>query len=179
MPRLESRPSPPLSYFAGLLESEVFVILRTGIWGRERRAGGVYSPLTVKSWEAFLLLPVHEEESVYSVPDKAEACQALSKAPKKGCQARLGVGFGGEWMHARVWLSPLAVHRKLTALLCFVSLAVPGCNCGIWDRVPWPRFEAGSPASGAQSLNHWTREVPTFYTFDDPFYIFLFCASFN
>ena len=86
--------------------------------------------------EAFLLLPVHEEESVYSVPDKAEACQALSKAPEKGCQARLGGWLGGEWVHVLVWLSPLAVHGKLSQHCCvFVSLAVPGCNCGVWDRV--------------------------------------------
>ena len=39
------------------------------------------------------------------------------------------VGFGGEWMHVYVWLSPFAVHLKLTTLLisyvlsCALSLS--------------------------------------------------------
>ena len=33
----------------------------------------------------------------------------------------------------------------------------------MWDLVPWPGIEPGSPAKGAQSLSHWTsREVPGF-----------------
>ena len=31
----------------------------------------------------------------------------------------------------------------------------------MWDLVPWPGIEPGSPALEAQSLKHWaTREVP-------------------
>ena len=34
-------------------------------------------------------------------------------------------------------------------------------SCSMWDLVPWPGIEPGSPALGAQSLSHWTtREVP-------------------
>ena len=28
--------------------------------------------------------------------------------------AWMGVGFGGEWIHVCVWLSPFAVHLKLS-----------------------------------------------------------------
>ena len=34
-------------------------------------------------------------------------------------------------------------------------------NCGMWDLVPWPGMQPGSPALEAWSLSHWTtREVP-------------------
>ena len=34
-------------------------------------------------------------------------------------------------------------------------------RCSMWDLVPWPGIEPGSPALGAWSLSHWTtREVP-------------------
>ena len=34
-------------------------------------------------------------------------------------------------------------------------------SCGMQDLVPWPGFEPGPPALGAQSPSHWTtREVP-------------------
>ena len=33
-------------------------------------------------------------------------------------------------------------------------------TCGMWNLVPWPGIEPGSPAPGVQSLGHWTtREV--------------------
>ena len=33
-------------------------------------------------------------------------------------------------------------------------------TCGMWNLVPWPGIEPGSPALGVQSLGHWTtREV--------------------
>ena len=36
--------------------------------------------------------------------------------------------------------------------------------CSIWDLVPWPGNEPGTPALGAWSLSHWnTREVPDFF----------------
>ena len=36
-------------------------------------------------------------------------------------------------------------------------------SCSMWDLVPWPGMESGSPALGAQSLSHWTtKEVPEF-----------------
>ena len=159
--RLESRPSPPLSYFAGLLESEVFVILRTGIWGRERRTGGVYSPRTVrveKLSSSFLFM---RRKAFTQFLIKLRLVRPWARRRRRAARPVWEQGLGGNGcMHACVWLSPLAVHGKLTALLCFVSLAVPGCNWGIWDRVPWLRFKAGSLASGAQSLNHWAREVP-------------------
>ena len=34
-------------------------------------------------------------------------------------------------------------------------------SCGVWDLLPWPEIEPGTPALGAQSLSHWsTRKVP-------------------
>ena len=45
-------------------------------------------------------------------------------------------------------------------------------GCDMWDLVPWPGIEPGSPALGAQSLSHWTtRQVPVLLSF-------LVCADF-
>ena len=39
-------------------------------------------------------------------------------------------------------------------------------SCGLWDLIPWPGFELGHPALGAQSLSHQTtREVPMYWFF--------------
>ena len=39
--------------------------------------------------------------------------------------------------------------------------AAPGLSEGMWDLIPWPGIEPGSPALGARSPSHWTtREVP-------------------
>ena len=36
----------------------------------------------------------------------------------------------------------------------------------MWDLVPWPGVEPGSPALGAQSLSRWaTRDVPVLLSF--------------
>ena len=44
--------------------------------------------------------------------------------------------------------------------ILFISLAVPGLSCSMWDQVPWPGIEPWPPALGAQSLSRWTtREV--------------------
>ena len=46
----------------------------------------------------------------------------------------------------------------------FIYLAVPGLSCVMWDLVPGPGIQPGSPALEEQSLSHWTtREVPIFY----------------
>ena len=38
---------------------------------------------------------------------------------------------------------------------------MPGLSCGMWDLVPWPGIEPGSPVLETWSLSHWTtREVP-------------------
>ena len=40
-------------------------------------------------------------------------------------------------------------------------MAALGLVCSMWDLVPWPGNEPGSPELGAHSLSHWTtREVP-------------------
>ena len=39
------------------------------------------------------------------------------------CAAWIGGEFGREWMHVYVWVSPFAVHLKLTALLIGYLLA--------------------------------------------------------
>ena len=39
---------------------------------------------------------------------------------------------------------------------------------GMWDLVPWPRIELGTPWLGVQSLSLWTtREVPSFVFFTE------------
>ena len=38
-------------------------------------------------------------------------------SPQCCVSAWMGKGLGGEWIHVYVWLSPFAVHMKLTALL--------------------------------------------------------------
>ena len=39
---------------------------------------------------------------------------------------------------------------------------------GMWDLVPWPRIELGTPWLGVQSLSLWTtREVPSFIFFTE------------
>ena len=49
-------------------------------------------------------------------------------------------------------------------------------SCGMWDLVPWPGMEAGSPALGTQSLTHWTTgEVPGCTILDQPFSYTLNC----
>ena len=37
---------------------------------------------------------------------------------------------------------------------------VLGLSCNMWDLVPWPGNEPGSPALGMGSLSHWTVRVP-------------------
>ena len=38
----------------------------------------------------------------------------------------------------------------------FIYLAVLGLSCDMWGLVSWPGMEPRPPASGAQSLSHWT-----------------------
>ena len=47
-------------------------------------------------------------------------------------------------------------------MLCWVLVAARGIfGCSMWDLVPWPGMEPGSPALGAWGLSCWmTREVP-------------------
>ena len=53
------------------------------------------------------------------------------------------------YIHSFIWL-----HWALVEA-CWIF------RCGMWDLVPWPGIEAGTPALEAQSLSHWTtREVP-------------------
>ena len=54
---------------------------------------------------------------------------------------------------SQTWLSDLA--------LAYISLAVLGLRCSMWDLVPWPGIEPLPSALGEWSLSHWTtREVP-------------------
>ena len=42
----------------------------------------------------------------------------------------------------------------------FIYMAVPSLICGLWDLVPWPGIEPGSPALGTWSPSPWaTREA--------------------
>ena len=40
---------------------------------------------------------------------------------KASCQAWIGGEFGGEWIHVCVWLSPFAVHLKLSQLCLLIG----------------------------------------------------------
>ena len=52
-------------------------------------------------------------------------------------------------------------HLQFTTVFFTIYLAAPCLSCGMWDLVPRPGIEPGSPPLGAQSLSHWTtREVP-------------------
>ena len=57
----------------------------------------------------------------------------------------------------------------VNVLSCFINIyfyfimywAAPGLSEDMWDLIPWPGIEPGSPALGARSPSHWTtREVP-------------------
>lgn len=147
-----------LPYFAGLLESEVFVILRTGIWGRERgRAESVLH--CCLRWDASSSLPGSwggESGLLLEFLIKLRLVRLLSKAPEKGLQARLGSAFGGEWMHVLVWLEPwLSTGNSQHWCVCFFGQ--PGCTCGSGIEFPDLRLPA---APKWMSLSQWTREVP-------------------
>ena len=54
-----------------------------------------------------------------------------------------------------IWLCQVLVMASR-----IFSCIMQTLSCGLWDLVPWPGIRPGSPALGAQSLNHWTtREV--------------------
>ena len=63
------------------------------------------------------------------------------------------------WLHwvlaiACEFLHCLAAHRIFSCTMWTLSGSM-------WDLVPWPGIEPGSPALGAWSLSHWTtRKVP-------------------
>ena len=43
----------------------------------------------------------------------------------------------------------------------FIHLAPPGLSCGMWDLIPSPGIEPGTPVLGARSLSHRTTgQVP-------------------
>ena len=48
-------------------------------------------------------------------------------------------------------LSPHSLFLKV-----FIYSAVPDFSCSTRDLVPWPGIEPRPPASGAESLSHWT-----------------------
>ena len=56
---------------------------------------------------------------------------------------------------------PSTLKKNKPKLYLFIYLAALGLGCSMWDLVPWPGNEPGSPELGAHSLSHWTtREVP-------------------
>ena len=53
------------------------------------------------------------------------------------------------------------IHQILVATSKIFTCGMQTLSYSMWDLVPWPGIEPGSPALGAQSLSHWTtREVP-------------------
>ena len=54
-----------------------------------------------------------------------------------------------------IWL-----HQVLAAAWGIFSWGMQTLSCGLWDLVPWPGIEPGTPALAAQCLSYWTtREV--------------------
>ena len=50
--------------------------------------------------------------------------------------------------------------------LIFIYLRAAGLSCSMWDLVPWPGIEPGTPALGTQNLSHWiTRGVSELFLF--------------
>ena len=53
----------------------------------------------------------------------------------------------------------LCIHFIWLGLVSVAALGI--FSYGMWDLVPWPGIEPGTPALGAGTLSHWTtREVP-------------------
>ena len=102
------------------------------------------SPQTVKN------LPVIQETQVWSQgqEDPLEKGMATHSMDREAWWATVhGV------TKSQTWLSDLA--------LAYISLAVLGLRCSMWDLVPWPGIEPLPSALGEWSLSHWTtREVP-------------------
>ena len=76
--------------------------------------------------------------------------------------------FKKTYFYSFIWLllqtTALSTHLFpfLKKIFIFISWAMLGLSCGMWDLVPWPGIEPGPPALGVLSLGHWTtREVPT------------------
>ena len=68
-----------------------------------------------------------------------------------------------------IWLHQVLIvaHRIFIVAGRIFNFNRPTLSCGIWDLVPWPGIEPGSPALGVQSLSHWsTREVPLMAPFN-------------
>ena len=59
------------------------------------------------------------------------------------------------------WKLFIWLHLVLVATWSIFSCGIWILSHGMWDLVPWPGIEPGSPALGVWSLSHWiTREVP-------------------
>ena len=78
------------------------------------------------------------------------------------CEKQLRIAVNTEqivhiscWFSSYYWLEP---HSKyLFILLCQVLVVASRTfTCSMWDLVPWPGIEPGSPALGAWNLSHWT-----------------------
>ena len=53
------------------------------------------------------------------------------------------------------------LHQVLVVACRIFTCSMQTLSCSMWDLVPQPGIEPGSPALGAQSLSHrTTREVP-------------------
>ena len=142
--RLESRPSPPLSYFAGLLESEVFVILRTGIWGGERRTGGVYSPRTVrveKLSSSFLFM---RRKAFTQFLIKLRLVRPWARRRRRAARPAWEQGLGGNGcMHVCGWAPWLSTGNSqhccvLFLWLCRVVIEAYGIEFPDWGSKPGP-----------------------------------------
>ena len=78
--------------------------LPVGASGRGCREKEVFSEFGMDLYTALYLKQITNKDLLYSTGDSAQCSVA----------AWLGEEFGGEWIHVYVWLSPFAVHLKLS-----------------------------------------------------------------
>ena len=65
------------------------------------------------------------------------------------------------WLLFNIYLAVPGLSYNTDLRFGIQDIQLPHFNSQLWDLVPWPGIEAGSPALGAWSLGHWaTREVP-------------------
>ena len=68
----------------------------------------------------------------------------------------------------RIYLATWGVswaHRIFIAASGMFSCSMRTLSCGMWDLVPSPGTEPGSPALAVWSLNHWTAREVSYFTF--------------
>ena len=92
------------------------------------------------------------------------------------CASLDGRGFGGEWIHVYVLLSPFAVHLKLPQHCLSAMLLLSYFSCVRLCVTPWTAAHQAPLSMGLSRQEHWsglplpsawiTREVPKIHILD-------------